>query len=228
MSMAIAASWMDRSAPRLAGERARAFAEARRHSRVVRRLRIALPATGALLILGLAAATSVGLPDGVDLTLARLSVTKNSIIMESPRLTGFDADGRQYSLSADRAIQALANPDAVRLEDISAHVTVPGQGTATITADAGDYDNSQSTLQVEGSIAIDSSQGYALRMQDADIDFGAGTMTSQSPVSVQYENSRTTGQSIAVTQGGDRILVEGGVRTTLMPPKRAPADEIKE
>jgi lipopolysaccharide export system protein LptC len=221
-------SWIGGPGPRLAGERARAFAAARRHSRIVRRLRIALPATGAAIVVGLAAATGAGAPGDADLSMARLSVTKNSIVMERPHLTGFDADGRQYSVSADRAIQALADPDAVRLEDISAEVAVPGQGTATLRADAGDYDNTTSRLQVEGAIAVDSSQGYALRMQGADIDFGAGTMRSQNPVTVHYEDSRTTGQSIAVTEGGDRIVVEGGVRTTLMPPNRSAAGVPKE
>jgi lipopolysaccharide export system protein LptC len=209
-------------------DRRRAFDAARRHSRLVRRLRIALPTVGTLIVAGLTAATSIGLPGDVDLSLARLSVTKNSIIMESPELTGFDADGRRYSLSADRAIQALAEPDAVRLEDISAEVMVPGQGTATISAEAGDYDNTDSTLQVEGTITIDSSQGYALRMEGADIDFGAGTMTSSNPVTVHYEDSRTTGQSIEVSRGGDLIVVEGGVRTTLMPPNRTAAGQGTE
>jgi lipopolysaccharide export system protein LptC len=216
--MAMTAAWIG-PAPHVS-DRRRAFRAARRHSRRVRILRIALPAAGTLIMVGLAVFTSIGLPAGVDLSLARMSVTRNSIIMESPQLTGFDADGRHYSLSADRAIQALAEPDAVRLEDISAEVIVPGQGTATITAEAGDYDNAESTLQVEGAITVDSSQGYALEMEGADIDFGAGTMMSPNPVTVRYEDSRTTGQSIAVSEGGDLIVVEGGVRTTLLPPKR--------
>jgi lipopolysaccharide export system protein LptC len=206
-------------------ERLSAFRAARRHSRLVRRLRIALPAAGALALAALTIAAHLSLPANLDLSVAGLSVTRNSIIMDNPHLTGFDADKREYSVSADRAIQALANPDAVRLEDITATVKVEGQGTATITAESGDYDNGKSTLQLYGGIAVDSSEGYALRMSDAQIDLRGGTMTSPNPVTVSYQDSRTSGRSISVTGGGKSIVLQGDVRTTLMPPKRGRAPQ---
>jgi lipopolysaccharide export system protein LptC len=148
--------------------------------------------------------------------------------MDNPHLTGFDADEREYSVQADRAIQALANPDRVRLEDIEANVTVPGQGTAKIAAEAGEYDNKDGTLRLEGGIAVDSSSGYALRMDGADIDLRGGTMSSSNPVSVRYQDSETTGQTISVTGGGRIITLQGDVRTTLMPPKRSAAPDARE
>lgn len=225
--MALSASWQSVAAlpPRRAGghERRRAFQAARRHSRLVRRLRVALPLAGASILLAFVGVTQFALPGALDLSVARLSVTRNSIIMENPHLTGFDADNREYSVEADRAIQALTSPSQVRLEDITARLRVPGQGTATIEAAAGDYDNTKSTLLLHGGIAVDSSEGYALRMTDADVDLRAGTMASSNPVTVSYEDSETTGQSLSVTRGGQLIVLEGGVRTVLMPPKRQPA-----
>jgi lipopolysaccharide export system protein LptC len=200
-----------------------AFQVARRHSRLVRRLRVLLPVGGALIVLAMVVSTRFALPVPLDLSLAKLSVTRNSIIMDNPHLTGFDRDRREYSVRADRAVQALTNPDAVRLESISATVKVAGQGEATITAGAGDYDNSTSALRLHGGIEVDSSEGYALRMQDASVDLRGGTMSSPNPVSVRYQDSETTGRSISVTGGGRIIVLEGSVRTTLMPPKRDPA-----
>jgi lipopolysaccharide export system protein LptC len=232
--MAVSAAWdhaQARRGPVNRHERQRLFQAARRHSRLVRRLRVALPIAGVLAIGGFAVATRFALPGNIDLSLANLSVTRNSIIMDNPHLTGFDVDKREYSVSADRAIQQLANPDRVRLEDIEANVTVPGQGTARIKAEAGEYDNKESTLQLLGGIAVDSSTGYALEMNGVDIDFRDGTMSSQSPVSVRYQDSETTGRTISVTGGGRVITLEGDVRTTLMPPKReagpAAAQEVQ-
>jgi lipopolysaccharide export system protein LptC len=222
--MALSAAWDDASLPPPAsggrGERLRAFQLARRHSRLVRRLRILLPAAGALAVLVLAVVTHFALPEEIDLSVARLSVTPNSIIMDNPHLTGFDADDRHYSVQADRAIQALTSPNQVRLEVIQATVTMAGRGTAAITAAAGDYDNTGSTLRLHGGIAIDSSDGYRLRMNDADIDFSAGTMASANPVSIGYQDSRTVGDSLEITGSGELIVLEGGVRTLIMPPKR--------
>jgi lipopolysaccharide export system protein LptC len=227
--MALSASWEHRAArrgPVDRHERQRLFQAARRHSRLVRRLRIGLPLAGVAAIF--VVATHFALPGSLDLSVANLSVTRNSIIMDNPHLTGFDADEREYSVQADRAIQALTNPDRVRLEEIEANVSVPGQGTAKITADAGEYDNKESTLRLEGGIAVDSSSGYALTMDGADIDLRGGTMSSSNPVSVRYQDSETTGQTISVTGGGRIITLEGGVRTTLMPPKRETAPDALE
>ena len=207
--------------------RQQAFQAARRHSRLVRRLRVILPVCGTLVIVGFVVVTHFSLPANVDLSAARLSVTSNSIIMDNPHLTGFDADKREYSVRADRAIQQLTNPDAVRLEEITATVKVAGQGTATITAGAGDYDNTESTLKLHGGIAVQSSEGYALKMTDAEIDLRGGTMASTKPVTISYEDSTTTGESISVSRGGQVIVLDGGVRTTLMPPKRVPVSEAQ-
>jgi lipopolysaccharide export system protein LptC len=203
--------------------RQRAFLAARRHSRWVKRLRVLLPLAGALVVLVFFAVTRLALPGDLDLTVAQLSVTRNSIIMDNPHLTGFDADRREYSVSADRAVQALTDPDKVDLEKIKALVTVTGQGTTEVAAESGSYDNAESALRLHGVIAVESSQGYGLRMNDAAIDFKAGTMSSPNPVTIRYQDSETSGDSIDVSGGGQVIVLEGGVRTTLMPPKRATA-----
>lgn len=221
--MTITASWQDPGPPPSSFERhrrQRIFTAARRHSRLVRRLRLLLPVTGVGIVVGLVVVTRFGLPGDLDLAAARLSVTRNSIIMDNPQITGFDEDKREYTVSADRAIQPLLNPQKVRLEAIEARVSVSGQGTATIKAESGDYDNTTGELVLNGTIAMTSSQGYVLGMTGADIDLKAGTMSSQSPVSVGYQGSSTTGQSLSVTQGGSLIVLDGGVRTTLMTPRR--------
>lgn len=204
--------------------RRNAFLAARRHSRFVRRMRFMLPAGAVVAILVMVVVARISLPMGLDLSLAKLSVTRNAVIMDNPHLTGFDEDGREYTVRADRAIQQIAAPDMVNLETIEAQITTDSQGTATVTARSGDYDNSAGTLSLDGGIAVDSSQGYSLRLENADIDLENGTLVSTSPVSVRYQDSETTGQGLSVTGGGKSIIIEGSVRTRLMPPKRDAAE----
>ena len=224
--MTLSAGWQDagRPASRAAeGEaRRRAFKAARRHSRLVRVLRIVLPVAGVVAVAGFIVVTRFSLPGDLDLSAASLSVTPNAIIMDSPRMTGFDGDRREYSVTADRAIQPLTSPDQVRLEAIAASVTAAGQGPTTISAEAGEYDHGERTLRLTGEIAIDSAEGYLLRMTDAEIDFEAGTLASPNPVSVRYEDSEITGGRLSVTESGRLIVIEGQVRTMLMPPRREP------
>jgi lipopolysaccharide export system protein LptC len=225
--MVLSASWPPTEAtaqgPAEWKRRRQTFQAARRHSRMVRRLRVLLPGAGVTILIALVIATQFSLPVGLDLAGARLSVTRNGIVMDNPHLTGFDRNNRQYALTADRAIQALTNPNAVRLEAIKARVSMQDRSSAVVTADSGDYDHKEQTLKLHGGVAVDSSDGYLLRMTGASIDLGAGTLASANPVAVLYEDSRTVGDSISVKKGGQIVVLQGNVRTTLMPPKRAQA-----
>lgn len=222
--MALSASWQDTGdfvhAPAGREARRHAFMRARRHSRRVVALRVLLPLAGLLAVGGFVVKAHLGFPGNIDLTAASLSVTKNSIIMDHPHVTGFGGDNRGYSVSATRAIQPLNNPQQVRLEDITAKVSSAVQGETNITAEAGDYDHEKSTLQLLGAIAVDSAEGYRLRMTDANVDFGAGTMVTGNPVSIGYGDGKITGDRMSVSNNGKTIIVEGNVKTVLMPPKR--------
>jgi lipopolysaccharide export system protein LptC len=233
LDMALSAPWDTGDfvhAPAGREARRRAFALARRHSRGVVLLRVLLPVGGLLAVAGFLVKAHFGFPGDFDLAAASLSVTKNSIIMDHPHLTGFGGDKRGYSLSADRAIQPLNAPGQVRLEEIIAKVTGTNQGETSITAEAGDYDHEKNTLQLLGAIAVDSAEGYRLRMTDAQVDFGANTMVTDHPISIGYGDSKITGERMSISNGGKTIVIEGNVHTTVMPPKRtlspsAPAAE---
>ena len=58
------------------------------------------------------------------------------------------------------------------------------------------------------------------RMIDAQVDFSNGSLVSENPITVGYGDSKLSGKRLSVTDGGKVILIEGDVRTTLMPPKR--------
>lgn len=223
--MAISASWQEIGADQLVradgGQRKRAFLAARRHTRLVRILRLLLPIVACLAVAAFFVKVNLGLPGDLDLSAASLSVTRNSIIMDNPHLTGFAGDGREYSLSADRAIQPLSNPGQVRLEAIDAKIATAGRGTTSVTAEAGDYDHEKGSIKLLGTIQVNSADGYRLNMTDAEVDFSAGTLVSDNPISIGYAESEVAGDRLSVSDGGKRIVIEGGVRTVLMPPKRA-------
>jgi lipopolysaccharide export system protein LptC len=225
LPMTYPAAWQDAGAPVSSTARRKAFAAALRHSRTVRWLRILLPLAGAIGVAAFFVLTQLGLPIALDLSAARLSVTPNAVIMEQPNISGFDGDGHEYTVRADRAIQPLATPDRVRLETIRATLSAPGQGPTTVSADSGQYDHQKRTLRLEGGIAVHSAEGYALHMTDVDIDFRAGSMRSSNPVTVTYADGEITGQRFLATDGGRRLLFDGGVRTVVMPPKRDAAAE---
>lgn len=220
LDITLSDSWQTATADR--GTRVRAFAAARRHSLRVRVLRILLPILGVATIAGFVIAARLAFPVNFDLEAARLSVTKNSIIMDRPHLTGFDRRHREYSLAANRAIQPLSNPRQVRLEAIEASVQAADGSVTTIKAETGDYDQSNSRLRLLGAITVDSAEGYVLRMTDAEVNFSDRTLVSENPVTIGYGESHISGKRLSVSDGGKLIVIDGDVRTTLLPPKNPP------
>src|SRR3981081_2300079 len=91
------------------------FAMAARHSRLVRLLRIAVPAA---VILAMTAIVFVSifnpfrmLLPKLPLDMGNLVVSGTKITMESPHLSGYSADRRPYEVWAKTATQDLNDPD---------------------------------------------------------------------------------------------------------------------
>jgi lipopolysaccharide export system protein LptC len=57
-------------------------------------------------------------------------------------------------------------------------------------------------------------------MSDAIVDFHAGTLSSDRPISIGYGDSEVAGDKLSIGANGKHIVIEGTVRTVLMPPKR--------
>jgi lipopolysaccharide export system protein LptC len=92
----------------------------------------------------------------------------------------------------------------------------------TIKAETGDYDQSNSRLRLLGAITVDSAEGYVLRMTDAEVNFSNRTLVSENPVTIGYGESHISGKRLSVSDGGKLIVIDGDVRTTLLPPKNPP------
>src|ERR1700727_2290999 len=128
------------------------FAVAARHSRLVRVLRIAVPA---VVILSMAAIVSVSVFNPFRMLLPKLPVDMGNLVvsgtkvtMESPHLSGYSTDQRPYELWAKTATQDLTDPDHVDLRTLRAKVLTEDQSTITLDARNGLYDSKQQLLDL--------------------------------------------------------------------------------
>ncbi|MGZ3352999.1 MAG: LPS export ABC transporter periplasmic protein LptC, partial [Xanthobacteraceae bacterium] len=101
-----------------AGMEAR-FAVAARHSRMVRILRVAVPAAVALAMAGIIAVSVFNpfrmLLPKLPVDMDNLVVSGTKITMESPHLSGYTPDRRPYEVWAKTATQDVTDPDHVDL-----------------------------------------------------------------------------------------------------------------
>jgi lipopolysaccharide export system protein LptC len=213
-----------------AGMEAR-FAVATRHSRMVRALRIAVPA---IVILAMAAIVAVSvfnpfrmLLPKLPLDMGNLIVSGTKITMESPHLSGYSTDQRPYEIWAKTATQDLTDPDHVDLRTLRAKVLNEDQTTVTIDARNGLYDSKQQLLDLHKDIFLQSSTGYEARLSQAFVDIGKGTVTSEEHVDVKLLNGTLTADRLRITGGGEVVRFEGNVVMNLImdspTPPAAPA-----
>jgi lipopolysaccharide export system protein LptC len=201
------------------GDSDRAFRAARRHSRVVRVLRIAIPlaVVAALAVVTLLTFFNpLRMLSKLPIDISDMVVSGTKITMEQPRLSGFTRDARAYELSADAAKQDLTKPDIVELNNIHAKVEMQDKTTIKLTAIIGIYDTKAETLNLQRSILLSSSTGYEGRLSEARVDIRKGHVVSDHPVEVKMLQGSLDANRLEIIDSGEVVRFHGGVHMTLM------------
>ena len=209
------------------------FAAAARHSRMVRLLRVAVPAAVLLAMAGIVAISVFnpfrinGLPK-LPVDISNLVVSGTKITMETPHLAGFSTDQRPYEVWAKAAIQDLTDPDHVELRTLRAKVMMEDKSTVTMDARTGFFDSKQQMLDLRKDIFLQSSTGYEARMSQAYVDINKGTVTSDEHVDVKLLNGTLTADRLRIINSGEIVRFEGNVVMNLVmesPPAPEPEPE---
>jgi lipopolysaccharide export system protein LptC len=191
------------------------FAIAARHSRMVRVLRVAVPA---VVILALAMIVGVSIFNPFRMLLPKLPldagnlvVSGTKITMESPHMAGYTTDQRPYEVWAKTATQDVTDPDHLDLNTIRAKLLAEDQSTVTLVARTGRMDTKQQLLNLQKDIFLQTSTGYEARLTQAFVDMANGIVTSDEHVDVKLTNGTITSDRIKITGNGDVITFEGNV-----------------
>jgi lipopolysaccharide export system protein LptC len=201
------------------GDSERTFRSARRHSRVVRILRIAIPLA---VVLGLTIFSLITYFNPLRM-LAKLPINLNDLVvsgtkitMEKPHLSGFTKDARAYEFNADAAAQDLTKPDIVELRNIRAKLQMEDKSMMEMSAVTGIYNTKQETLKLERNILLSSSTGYKGRLSEAMVDIRRGNIVSTQPVELEMLQGTLNANQLEVVDSGDLVRFDGGVDMVLM------------
>ncbi|TAH68842.1 MAG: LPS export ABC transporter periplasmic protein LptC [Rhodopseudomonas palustris] len=190
------------------------FAAAARHSRLVRTLRVAVPAAVAVAMAAIIAVSVFNpfrLLAKLPIDPGRLVVSGTKVTMESPHLSGFTPDGRPYELWAKAATQDLTRPDQVDLSTLRAKLLTEDQSTVMIDARNGVFDTKSQLLQLRKDVYLLATSGYEAWLTQALVDLGKGTISSDEPVDVKWQGGTLRGQKLRITERGDLVRFDGGV-----------------
>jgi lipopolysaccharide export system protein LptC len=201
------------------------FIAASRHSRRVRFLRRAIPWTcaGLALFLMLRAVSGIFV-GGPAASVAKLSIENSKVVMEKPRLSGFQRDGSSYEMNAEKALQDIKNPSLVEMKQITARIQHGQQGWTNLAGDSGFYDSKIERLDVRGNVRVKTENGTEALLQDAMIEFKAGTVVTEKPVEVKMTAGRVGANRMQVLDNGRKFVFEGNVNSEFVnavPPEKS-------
>ena len=201
------------------GDSERAFRSARRHSRMVRFLRISVPLAvviGAVVITLITVFNPFRMLAKLPINISDLVVSGTKVTMEKPRLAGFTKDARAYEFTAEAAAQDLTKPEIVELRKIHAKLQMEDKSMMEMSADTGTYNTKLETLLLDNNILLTSSSGFTGRLSEALIDVRKGNVVSERPVELEMLQGTLNAKRLEIADSGDVVRFLGGVDMMLM------------
>jgi lipopolysaccharide export system protein LptC len=182
------------------------------HDRIIRTLRVALPmGIGALFaFMSIAPLTIVG-DMSFLLDKNRVEVAKERLRVTEALYRGEDSRGRSFALRAGSAVQATSTEPIVRLQDLSASLSMD-DGPAMLRANQARYNIDAETVAVEGPVSFQSADGYRLVTRDVDVDLKTRRLASQGSVEGRMPLGTFSAARIAADLPNRVVRLDGRAR----------------
>lgn len=188
---------------------------ARRHSWIVRALRVALPAFAFVVVASMFITVQTR-PKGIgDIDLGEVGLDGTTLTMQNPSLSGFNENGTSYQVTAVRALQDVTNPRVVTLEQINGTMSNADGTNVRVTAKDGVFDADAQIMDLSNKIVVKTDNGESAFLESAHIDMEAGSIVSADPVRAETKNGRIRANSMEIRERGAHLLFTGKVQVEL-------------
>jgi lipopolysaccharide export system protein LptC len=159
-------------------------------------------------------------PAKVAMTYEKLGTIENDLTMTKPRLSGADAKGNPFVITADTATQDAKNPKRARLKKVDADFTLDNNGWLNANAATGMVDMKAGFLQLAGGIDVYSDSGYALHSQAASVDLNKWTVQGNSEVTGQGPMGTLRADRFHYDREEHQLVLDGHVQMSLIAKKK--------
>lgn len=202
-----------------AAARGRAFRKARRHTVLVRVLRVLLPlaAIGLLASYGLFVRQSYRIQTGKgEITFGTVAFSTEALKAFDPKYEGFNTDGGRYVVIAKSAEQDFRQTGPIKLEAIDGRLTEVNNTVTRLKAIRGDYFDKSGILELYESIDVDSESGLKAKLTRATVNTKESRIESNEPVVVDMPGSTVRGRRMVLQQKKRHVMFSDGVETRLI------------
>ena len=192
-----------------------AYQAALAHSVRVRKLRVWLPISAAVISLVFIAVSVARAYLPENLSVENATIENGKIVMERPAMAGRNDDGVSYSMTASRALQDIQNPNMITLENVKAAVPINEETIARVVATEGLFDRGTDRMQMTAPFDVNLSNGITAKFQSARLDVAGGTLETDDPITIDTEQASIVAQSLKITDKGRTITFAGQVRVDI-------------
>jgi lipopolysaccharide export system protein LptC len=206
-----------------AGDRSKALRAAKRHSALVKLLKLLLPlsAMAISVLYFLPSAITVPVPGGGEASVEDIQISDGGLKMINPRIKGVHEKHGVYDIKAESATQHVKNPDLITLHTVNGEVVSKAGQKTVLTAPSGIFHSKQEELTFDKGVNIDGEAGYAGRLQTATAFLKTNLLISHDPVDLTFQGSTIQARRMTLYTSENRAVFEGNVRVHL---KRKPKE----
>lgn len=195
--------------------------DAAARSRLVKRLRIALPVLALVLVAAFIFNTRSNSVDQAFLDdFKSMSASTEELRMGNWSFAGVDDDGKPYEVTAVAASQDPAAKDVIKLEKPRA-VQSGSDGSSVVTAASGLYRSDENTLTLDEDVTLEHQFGaktYVLKTPTAIVAIADQVVTSDAGVGVEGPDGATLkADRMRAYREDGRVQFEGNVSMRIYP-----------
>jgi lipopolysaccharide transport protein LptA/LPS export ABC transporter protein LptC len=206
-----------------ADDRPKNFARARRHTRVVRFLRGALPlcATGIIMLYIGSVLQTIGWVTGIP-KIKIPQIIPDNLTMDNPHYEGFNRDGGKYFVTAKTAVQELADTDHVKLNEITGDLIDVNKVKTNLKSAHGLYNSKTAELEMFDGIDITSENGMRAKLSRATVFTKQNVIVSKEPVEVSVPAGTIRSKEMTMHNKTHEATFLNEVVAHLVPEKKTP------
>lgn len=184
-----------------------------KHDRLMKLMRIGLPAGIGALVLFLVFAPIANPNGDVSFVLAKdsVSMARERLRVTAATYRGEDSKGRPFEIKAGSAVQRSSQDPVVKLSDLMARIQMD-EGPATLSADAGRYDMDREVVQVDGPLTFQTADGYRVEANDVAVGLKSRKLASGGAVKGQLPLGTFTAGRISADLAQRTVTLEGRAR----------------
>jgi len=186
------------------------------HDRIVRWTKIALPsAVGVLIAVLMLAPLDKNGDVSFILDKKKVQSAPESMRVEAARYTGTDEKGRQFVMTAKRAIQPNSNTPIVAIRGMLAKLNLD-QGPMLIAANKGRYNIDTQKVAIDGPVKVAGADGFKLQTSDVNVDLKQRQLASQGPAQGQMRLGQFRASRIRADLASHTVVLDGGARLKIV------------